>query len=45
MFDIKVFKDLTSSSESYLFIMLDPDHPRYKPMFEEFDSRETRELI
>ena len=45
MFDIKVFKNLASSLESYLLIMLDPDHPRYKPMFEEFDSRKTRELI
>ena len=45
MFDIDIFKDLTSSSESYLFIMLDPEHPLYKAIFDEFDSRETREYF
>ena len=45
MFDIDILKDLTSSSESYLFIMLDPEHPRYKPYFTDFDSLETREYF
>jgi len=43
MYDIKKFRDLTSSSESYLLIMLDPEHPKYIGTYNEFDSRENRE--
>lgn len=43
MFDIDILKDLTTSSESYLLIMLDPEHPKYEAIFKEFDSRENRE--